>query len=231
MKLKRSPVWFAFFILPIIPAVLGTLNYKANIEILKNEWYSLWTQHTLFTCYFFLPIMLGIYCAYIIRLENNTNNWNKILTMPVNRSAVFLSKLITTSFILFLTEIWIGILFVTSGFLAGLTTTPYNDIIIWCVFGTLGGIVISSVQLLISLFVKSFALPVAISLVGGISGLVFLAKHLGHIYPYSLMAYGMNSNSPQKLLENSYISFVLVCMAYIFIFMMIGSIVMSKKEM
>ena len=57
LKLKRSPVWLAFFLMPIVPALLGTLNYIGNIDILKSEWYSLWTQHTLFTCYFFLPVI------------------------------------------------------------------------------------------------------------------------------------------------------------------------------
>ena len=47
MKLKRSPVWIAFILMPIIPAVLGTINYLGNIEILDSEWYSLWTQHTI----------------------------------------------------------------------------------------------------------------------------------------------------------------------------------------
>lgn len=76
MKLKRSPVWLAFLLMPVIPAALGTANYLYQKEVLTREWLSLWTQHTLFTDYFFLPIMLGIYCAYIMRLENANNNWN-----------------------------------------------------------------------------------------------------------------------------------------------------------
>ena len=40
MKLKRSPIWLAFLFMPIVPALLGTLNYRANIGILKNSWYS-----------------------------------------------------------------------------------------------------------------------------------------------------------------------------------------------
>ena len=43
MKLKRSPLWLAFVILPVIPAVMGTFNDLANINILQSEWYSLWT--------------------------------------------------------------------------------------------------------------------------------------------------------------------------------------------
>jgi len=55
IKLRHSPVWLAFIILPVLSAVMGTFNYLQNIGILQDQWYSLWTQHTLFLCYFFLP--------------------------------------------------------------------------------------------------------------------------------------------------------------------------------
>lgn len=229
IKLKRSPVWFAFLIMPIVPAFLGTLNYMGNIEILQSEWYSLWTQHTLFTDYFFLPVMIGVYCAYIMRLEHNHNNWNKVLTMPQGRTAVFLSKFITASFMVFISELWIGILFIISGFAVGMTNPPYVQIAVWCLFGTLGGMVIAAIQLMLSLVIKSFALPVGISFAGGLSGLVFLAKNLGHIWPYSLMAYGMNSNAPQELMQSGYVSFVAVCIVYIAIFTFIGSTVAARR--
>ena len=231
MKLRRSPVWLAFIIMPVIPALLGTINYIANIDILESEWYSLWTQHTLFTCYFFLPVMLGVYCSYIMRIEYNNNNWNKVLTMPVNKGMIFIAKLITVSFMLLISEAWIGVLFVLSGKIAGISSAvPVKEMIVWCGFGTLGGIVMAAIQLLISIFIKSFALPVGIAFGGGLSGLVFLAKGLGHIWPYSLMAYGMNSNSPQKMLENEYISFVIICVIYIAVITIVSVTLMSERD-
>lgn len=231
MKLKRSPLWLAFIIMPIIPALLGTINYSVNIEILKSEWYSLWTQHTLFTDYFFLPILIGIYCSYIMRIEHNNHNWNKVLTMPVHRSMIFLSKLVTASFMILLSEIWIALLFIISGKIVGMVTPPpIADIAIWCLFGTLGGMVIVSIQLLLSLFIKSFALPIGIAFAGGLSGLVFLAKDLGHIWLYSLMAYGMNSNSPQQMMKSGYFQFIAICILYIILITIISNIIFSKKD-
>lgn len=232
MKLKRSPVWIAFILMPIVPAVLGTINYLGNIGILTSEWYSLWTQHTIFTCYFFLPIMIGIYCAYIMRLEHNNHNWNKTLTMPVPKSEIFLAKLIAVALMILISEIWIGVLFVISGKIIGMTAVlPLKDISIWCIFGTLGGTVMAAVQLVISMYIKSFALPIGISLAGGISGLLFLAKDLGHIWLYSLMAYGMNSNSPQQMIESGYPQFIVICIAYIALLSIAGSMLMSRKEL
>ena len=231
LKLKRSPLWLAFLFMPVIPALLGTLNYMANIEILQSEWFSLWTQHTLFTCYFFLPIMIGIYSSYMMRQEENNRNWNKVLSMPVSKNLVFIAKLVQVFSMILFSEIWICALFVISGKVIGLTSAiPWGKLVIWCLFGTLGGTVIAAIQLMISLFIKSFALPVGIALGGGLSGLVFLAKHLGHIWPYSLMAYGMNSNAPQELLESGYVWFVVICIVYIVLFMTISSMILSRRD-
>lgn len=232
MKLKHSPVWLAFLLMPLVPALLGTLNYMGNIEILKSEWYSLWTQHTIFTCYFFLPVMLGVYCSYMMHLEHANHNWNKVLTMPVRRSMVFLAKLITVSYMILFSEIWIGVLFILSGKLIGMTgTLPLLSVMQWCLFGTLGGIVMAAVQLLLSLFIKSFALPVGIAFAGGLSGLIFLAKNLGHIWPYSLMAYGMNSNAPQQMMKSGYIPFAVICIVYTVIITTAASEVLKRRDM
>jgi len=230
IKLKRSPMWLAFLFMPIIPALLGTLNYSANIEILQNEWYSLWTQHTLFTCYFFLPIMIGVYCAYLMRLEHGSQNWNKMLSMPAARYQIFLSKLIIASTLVFLSEIWIAVLFILSGKIAGLTAPVPQELPMWILCGTLGGMVTVSIQLLLSLIIKSFALPVGIALAGGLSGLVALVKGFGHIWPYSLMAYGMKANAPQEISSNGYSGFVLTCILYIIAFTAFGSLWLSKKD-
>lgn len=152
--------------------------------------------------------------------------------MPVPKKLVFIAKLICVSVMIFISELWIAALFVLSGKLIGLTAAlPAGELAVWCLFGTLGGAVMAAIQLMISLFLRGFALPVAASLGGGLSGLFFLAKKLGHIWPYSLMAYGMNSNAPQELLKSGYVPFVLTCAGYIALFTFIGGAVMRRRDM
>lgn len=231
MKLKRSPVWLAFLLMPVIPALLGTLNYQGNIEILTEEWYSLWTQHTLFTTYFFLPIMIGIYCSHTMHQEENNHNWNRVLTMPVSKNMIFIAKLLCVSLMILLSQIWICALYILSGKLIGMPAAPPMDrVIVWCLLGTLGGVVMASIQLMLSLFIRNFAAPVAIALCGGLSGLLFLAKDLGHIWPYSLMAYGMDSNAPQELNRSGYPLFMATCVAYIVLFMLTGSRILNRRD-
>lgn len=230
IKLRRSPVWLAFLLMPFIPAVLGTANYLANIEILQNGWYSLWTQHTIFTSYIFMPVMLGVYCAYLMRLEHVNNNWNKVLTMPANPALFFLSKVIMASVMLLFTGVWIAVLFAVSGRLAGISAPLPFELWQWILGGVLGGMVMISMQLLLSFIIKSFAVSVGVSLAGGLSGMVCLSKGFGHIYPYSLMAYGMRANnSVQSISVGDYGQFCAVCAVYIALFAVIGGLCVKNR--
>ena len=121
VKFRRSPVWLAFVVLPLFPAFLGTFNYLGNLSVLSDAWYSLWSQHTLFSSMFFLPALLGVFCAWQWRLEHADHNWNSFLTAPVPVGDLCLAKLIWAAVISLLSQAWIGVLFILSGKLVGLT--------------------------------------------------------------------------------------------------------------
>jgi ABC-2 type transport system permease protein len=95
----------------------------------------------------------------------------------------------------------------------------------------MGGTVMAGIQLLVSMLVKSFALPVGVAMAGGVTAIWFLAHDLGHIWPYSLMAYGMNSNSPQELLAQGYVQFVVIGVVYIGLFTAVNCLVLSRRDM
>lgn len=230
MKLQHSPVWLAFLILPILPAVMGTFNYLQNIGILQDEWYSLWTQHTLFTCYFFLPAIIGVYCSYLCRLEHTNHNWNIIMTAPVPVSYFYYSKLIMASVMVLLTQIWIGVLFVISGKLCGLMSTIPPELPEWLLCGAVGGIVICAIQLCISLAIRSFAVPVGIALIGGVGGLAALAKGYGVWFPYSLLCLGMRVNKPGGPLQCSAEQFVLNSLLYLSVCIMFAVVWLKKRD-
>ena len=124
IKCRRAPVWLAFLLLPVFPAALGTGNYLANLSVLQNGWYSLWTQHTLFAAMFFLPAQFGVFCAWQWRLEHTDHNWNSLMTAPVPARDLYLAKLLTAAGISVLAQLCIGALFVLSGNLACRTFAP-----------------------------------------------------------------------------------------------------------
>lgn len=203
LKGRRSPVWLAFVVMPLIPAVLGTVNYWANLGLLQSEWYSLWTQHTLFSSFFFMPALLAVYCAWLWRLETVGHNMNIFMTQPVPVWMLYLAKLVMASGAAVLVQGVTVLLFVLSGWMMGLSSPPFHDILSWAGCGALGAVVVCAVQLWLSLVVKSFAPPVAMALMGGIAGLMAIAQGWGYIFPYALLSLGMRANNPNRLLDMS----------------------------
>ena len=229
IKGRRAPVWLAFVVLPLIPAVLGTANYRANIGILDDWWLSLWTQHTLFSAYFFLPALLGVYCAWEWRLEHSDRNFNSYLTMPVSRTTLYLAKLLPAVGVSIFTQALVGVYFVASGKLIGMTAAvPWTQLADWLLCGALGSIAICAVQLFLSLWLRSFAVPVALALVGGIIGLLFTSQGWGIYFPYALLSLGMRANNPNLVLELP--QFILSAVLYTLLFAALTICLLKKRD-
>ena len=200
-KCRRAPVWLAFLLLPVFPAILGTGNYLGNLSVLDHAWYSLWSQQTLFSSLFFLPALLGVFCAWQWRLEHAAHNWNSFLTALVPVRDLYLAKLILAAGMSLLAQAWIGVLFILSGKLAGVPGPVPPELPGWLLCGAVGGVAVCAVQLFLSMAIRAFAPPVAFGLAGGILGLLATAKGWGYAFPYSLLCIGMRANNPMMELD------------------------------
>ncbi len=218
LKLRHSPMWIAFFLLPMIPAFFGTVNYLGNLEILTDGWYSLWTQHTLFSCYFFLPLVIGIYCAYLWRLEHNGYNWNLMLTAPVSRTVIVLGKVANAVVLTAAVVLWTIALYLISGLLCGfgVHTIPWKELAQWSMGGIAGGAVVCAVQMFAALVIRAFAVSAGIALIGGISGLAMLSKGYALFDPYALLCLGMKANNPDQTLP--VVGFAVSCIGFSVLF-------------
>ena len=139
LKGRRNPVWLVFLVLPLFPAVLGTMNYLGNVSVLTDGWYSLWTQHTLFSASLFLPAQFGVFCAWQWRLEHSGSNWNACRSAPISAGALYGSKFLLAVFVSALAQVCIGGLYVLGGRLAGLTGPVPAELVSWLLGGFVGG--------------------------------------------------------------------------------------------
>ena len=228
LKCRRAPVWLAFLVLPVFPAVLGTFNYLGNLGVLEDQWYSLWSQHTLFSSMFFLPALFGVFCAWQWRLEHTDHNWNAALTAPVPVGTLYLAKLAVDAAVSLLAMAFIGVLFVLSGKLAGITAPLPPELPRWLLLGALGGVVVCAVQLFFSLAIRAFAPPVAMAMVGGILGLMVTSQGWGTAFPYSLLALGMAANNPR--MELPLPSFLTGCAGYLVLAAVLSIRWLSRRD-
>ena len=215
-KLHASPIWAMFFVLPILSATYGTFNYLQNLEILTDGWYSLWTQHTLFYSMLFFPAMVAAYAAYLWRLEHLGHNWNLIMASPVPPLDLFAAKFAVVTKLALLTHGFVFALFVFCGkVFAHLPGLPPVTLPLFLLRGLLGALAVIAAQLVLAMVIRSFAVPIFLGLLGGITGIFISSKGHGLLWPYSLMQLGMNSNRSADALAGSYGLFAFSCIFWL----------------
>ncbi|MFD0704353.1 ABC transporter permease [Alloscardovia venturai] len=230
LKMSRSTVWVVLVVIPLITAVMGSFNYVNNLGVLTPSWANLWTQHSLFLCYFFSPALIGIICSYLWHFEHQRNNWNIVLTQPVTMTALVVSKIVVASLLFGFVLSMVGIFYWESGRILRVPGNFPPEFGLWLVRGWLAGIAVISVQSIISLFVRNFAAPVAIAMVLGIAGLGVTAEGLELYYPFSLLQISMNSNGTSGLSAHDVTTFIIMTMCYIVIPIIISVAILRKKD-
>lgn len=215
MKCKGTLIWPAFLLIPVIPILLGAGNYLSNLDILQSEWYSLWTQVTLFYATFFFAPLIGAYCAFLWRYENFNSCRNVLFSNPVPYRTIYLAKFILVCMLSALTQLWFIALFLTAGRLIGLPGLPPNRMFFWIIRGMAGAFVIAALQFFIAARLQNFAVPVALGLIGGVIGLLAANSRLGIFCPYSQMLLGMNSNKSEDMLGQNTPLFFVICGVYL----------------
>ena len=230
-KLRRSAIWLVFLILPLLSAIYGTFNFIQNLGILKREWYYLWTQHTLFYATFFFAPLIAVYAAYLWRLEHLGHNWNLIMTAPVPPFQLYFAKFVVVAKMTLLTQGWVFALFLICGKLwAHIPGWPPVAILLWMLRGFVGGLVIAALQLLLSMVIHSFSVPVLIALGGGIGGMLFVSKGMGLCWPYALMILGMNANKTEDMVAGGMLPFFASCCMFSAVFFGAANRILTKND-
>ena len=228
-KLHHSNLWVAFLVIPLLPTVMGAANYMNNLRLLKSEWYSLWTQHSLFYANFFYAPLIALYCSYIWRVEHLNYNWNHLMTMPVSAADIFLSKLLLAMRCTIVLQLWMWVLFLTAGKAVGLPGLPDVQILGWLLRGSLGAFAITALQLVLSMMIRSFAVPIALALLGSVAGLLASNGGLGLFWPYSLMLMGMNANRTEDMVSSS-LGFGVSTLVFFLVFTGFGIYWLRRKD-
>ncbi|RNB77482.1 ABC transporter permease [Brevibacillus panacihumi] len=210
IKLRRSYLWIVMMSLPLVSVCIGCANFAMNQGVLKNEWYSLWSQVSLFYGEFFFPILIAICSAYLCRLEHANRNWNMIMTAPVSVGSLFIAKVAVISVLLLLVQGFFFILYVAGGMLIGLQADLPPELPGWLFRGWIAAVAIGVLQLALSVRIRSFAAPVGIGLCMTFLGLGMYVMNLGLIFPHSLLTAGMGVLSQEGLgLGSSFLFYVM----------------------
>ena len=228
MKCRGTLLWPALFLIPLIPVILGTGNYLGNLDMLRSGWYSLWTQISLFYSNFFFAPLIGVYCAFFWRYENFHSCRNALFTSPVSYGTIYMGKYLMVCAVTLFSQLWLSLLYLAAGILAGLPGLPPCNIVLWILRGTAGGFVVAAIQFILASVFRSFAFPVVLGVLGGFTGLLAANRTWGIFWPYSLMLLGMNANPTEEMLGGSLPLFLAVTFACLVLINLAGVRILKK---
>ncbi|GAA0398348.1 ABC transporter permease [Paenibacillus motobuensis] len=210
LKLRHSRMWLILVALPVLAVLIGCANFYLNQSALQNEWYSLWTQVSLFYGEFFLPVLIAICCAYVCRLEHLNKNWNMVMSAPSSAAHIFISKLVIISILILTVQLLFLALYGTAGILLGLGQHFPPETLGWITRGWVAATMIGAIQLLLSMRIRSFAVPIGISVCAVFIGLGMYVMKIGLYFPYSLLTIGMGVLSQESLTAADTLQFFLM---------------------
>ena len=152
------------------------------------------------------------------------------MTQPVPVGTMLAAKLTVVSVMTALTQLFIGILFIISGKIAGLTAPIPFELVYWILRGWWALTVQASLLLCVALIIRSFAVPVAAGILGGFCGLPALVKGFGVFFPFSLLELGMCSHNPSEPMDCSAAGFLISSILYLMLGFSVSVLWMRKQD-
>ncbi len=183
LKLRKSPIWLLVFISPALATLVG---YGQSVEDIPFKWEMTLGSMAFIHALLFLPLLTGVFSAFVCRFEHIGGGWKQLLAMPVSRGNVFVAKFIIVLGLLALTQVLFaaGLLFI--GQVKGFAEViPWKMILTSMLGGLLACMPLAALQLFVSTAWTSFAAPLAINVVFTLPNiLVVNSAEFGPYYPW-----------------------------------------------
>ncbi|MEE3897205.1 ABC transporter permease [Priestia megaterium] len=242
IKMKRSWSWLIvvfFALLPLLLIILyGLFNGGRSVEPQDIEPNEMW-RHFVFSIHwiliFSLPLGITIQASIIANIEHQGNSWKQLLTLPLNKSQVYISKFLT----LFIFNIISAFLLACGILLTGISLGIGKNIEWYTVLGGsfypyLASLPIMAIQIWLSISIKNQAFSILFGVVFGMAGLFFnmneLTKWLPWSYPVEATPIKLVGDTKEMVL-NSGVDYVVITAIVIgLVFLFIGLLDFTKRE-
>lgn len=191
LKLKRSLSWAVVLLLPVIMVVSGSVMTLIGAERLDHGWHTMWLRSVVFYGLFPLAVGIAILASLVWQVEHRGGNWNALMSGPTSTARILAAKATAIATlaavmhgVLLASVIVVGkIAFDLPGMLPGEYFVASILIVLAC-------IPVAVLQSGLSMLIRSFAMPIAVTFVGaGVSTVLLLAKINIAIFilPYALI--------------------------------------------
>lgn len=236
LKLSKSFIWLLVPLSPLISLAIGLL---VSLDTFEPSWehgnYALLvTAMASFHALLFLPILTGIFSAFVCRYEHSGGGWKQLLTLPISRTALYFAKFIAVATLLSITQLlFLGAVILAGAYQGINGSIPWGMLLTGVSGGLLACLPLAALQLLVSAGWSSFAAPLVINVALTVPNLLIInSVKFGPFYPWAqpmraMLVYGGEDFGGFALpLEN-----ILITVAGSFVvFLAAGLVYFNRKE-
>ncbi|MCM3112114.1 ABC transporter permease [Lederbergia lenta] len=164
LKFRKSNIWLLLFVSPLLAALVGLLTDVQKMEGI--EWYILLSGMLFVHGLLFLPLLTGVFSAFVTRYEHQGGGWKQLLALPVSRLQVYLAKGTVVMIFLAITQFFFIVAWYGVGMAKGMSDPfPIVSACKIALVGWLACLPLAALQLWISTAWVSFAAPLAINVI------------------------------------------------------------------
>lgn len=228
LKLRKSNIWLLIFVSPILAFFSGL------VDLGYSDWGILLSQMVFIHAMLFLPLLTGVFSAFVCRYEHGDGGWKQLLALPMSRTHLYLAKFVIVVILLVLTQlIFFGGVF-AAGQIQGLTqAVPWDMMLRSGIGGMVAVLPLIALQLTVSIAWSSFAAPMALNFVFTIPNMLIVnSADYGPWYPWAQPMLAMMPYNPDSFgaMNVSFETLIYVILGSFVIFFASGLTYFQRKE-
>ncbi|SFP64229.1 ABC transporter permease [Salibacterium halotolerans] len=228
LKTRRLRLWLLVLIGPVLGVFFALGNFLFMNEG-DNGWLEAWTQVQIFYSPLIFPILTGVYAALVCRTEYIGKGWKQLLSFPVKRYQVYLSKLILVCLLLLFTQLLLLLFYVGAGTVVGISNyIPWISLFGFIAKGWLASLPLAAIQILSSIYWRSFGAPLALNIGLSLPALLIANSSFGQYYPWAqpMLAMSPADESPIQ----SYLMFYILVLGLFIVISLTGAVIFKKQD-
>ena len=189
IKLRRSQAWAVVVLLPLIIAGVGTFNTIASGAELAEGWRTLWLRTVVFYGLFPLALGVAVLASLAWKSEHRGGNWNALMSGPVPSTRIAIAKAAAVATLTAIMNIvMLAAVVVLGKVVFSLEGMLPSELFATSALVVVGSLPVAALQSGLSMAIRSFAVPIAIALVGAGISVFFLTAEVTEaiMLPYAL---------------------------------------------
>ncbi|WP_379128099.1 ABC transporter permease [Paenibacillus sp. sgz500958] len=159
IKLSKSHLWLLVLASPAFAVLIGALAKEPE----GFTWEGLLSLMGMLHALLLLPILSGLFVALLCRYEHQNGGWKQLLSLPVTRGTVYLSKFVLAAGLLAAVQLVFLLCLLGMGWIRDAGPVPWELLFTRVLGGWIAVLPLAALQLAVSQGWSSFAAPLALN--------------------------------------------------------------------